>query len=352
LLLQNITDLLLTWYRENARDLPWRHTRDPYQIWVSEIMLQQTRVAAVLGYYDRFLREFPTVHDLANASEERLLKQWEGLGYYSRARNMQKAALQIVQEYDGVFPNTYEELLSLCGIGEYTAGAIASAAFGCRVPAVDGNVLRVISRITEDGRDISDAKVKKAFRDSLMKILPESPKDMRIFNQAVMELGATVCVPNGTPKCEKCPVQTVCKAHLNHTTDRFPVKSAKKARRVEEKTVFILICDGKLALRKRKDEGLLAGLWEYPNIDGKLEETDVYSYLKTIGISVVEWKKQLSAKHVFTHVEWHMTGYVLQVTGEGMSDFIWADKESFFQYAIPSAFAKYNQEVKNILRME
>lgn len=346
--LKQLTAPLLQWYRENARDLPWRHTRNPYYIWVSEIMLQQTRVAAVLGYYDRFLTAFPTVEDLANAPEEMLLKQWEGLGYYSRARNLQKAANQVVKEYGGNFPETYEELLKLSGIGEYTAGAIASAAFGVRVPAVDGNVLRVVSRITEHFGDIADVKVKKEFRTMVEEILPESKEDMQIFNQAIMELGAVICVPNGAPKCELCPASAFCRAKQNGTIAQLPVKSAKKPRRIEEKTVFVLVRDGKVALRKREEQGLLAGLWEYPNTDGVIEETKVYDYLEASGLRVIDWKKQVQAKHIFTHIEWYMTGYVLQVDGAGQDDYVWVDKEHFSEYAIPSAFTKFTQEVKQI----
>jgi len=347
-----ITQPLLKWYRTNARDLPWRHTKDPYCIWVSEIMLQQTRVAAVLGYYDRFIRELPTLQDLAQVDEERLLKLWEGLGYYSRVRNMQKAAVQIIEQFNGRFPNHYEDILSLCGIGEYTAGAIASSAFGLRVPAVDGNVLRVLSRITENGNDIADAKVKKEFRALLYEILPESAEDMRIFNQALMELGATVCVPNGSPKCSECPVKDFCKAHINHTTALYPVKSSKKARRIENMTVFVLLRDDEVAFRKRNDSGLLASLWEFPNIQGVLEEAAVFAYLKQHGLSVLEWNKQLKAKHIFTHVEWHMTGYVLRVSGDGPSDFVWVNRERFSEYALPSAFSRFTEETKKILNIQ
>ena len=199
---------LLAWYRQNARDLPWRRTADPYRIWVSEIMLQQTRVAAVLGYYARFLAAFPSVEALAAAPEDRLMKLWEGLGYYSRARNLQKTA-RIVAER-GAFPDTFQGLLALPGIGEYTAGAIASAAFGAREAAVDGNVLRIFTRLTDCHDDIADPRVKRTVRDALQAVMPETAEDIRIFNQATMELGATVCVPNGPPRCEACPVRELC----------------------------------------------------------------------------------------------------------------------------------------------
>lgn len=347
--LNQIVEPLLNWYRKSARDLPWRHTDDPYKIWVSEIMLQQTRVAAVLGYYDRFLRAFPSVQALAEAPQDQLLKQWEGLGYYSRVRNMQKAAQTISNDLNGVFPNRYSDLIKLSGIGDYTAGAIASAAFGERVAAVDGNVLRVISRITENDDDITETKTKKRYREWLQTVLPDSKEEMRIFNQAMMELGATICVPNGVPKCEICPVCFACKAAQNGTIAQYPVKSPKKSRRVEEKTVFILIRDNCVALRKRDDMGLLAGLWEFPNVEGNLDEGQVYDHLVKEEIRIIDWKKQLSAKHIFTHVEWHMRGYVLEVYGDGNDSLTWVNKADFDQLAIPSAFSKFTNEVNNIL---
>ncbi len=350
--LQQIIEPLLTWYRANARDLPWRHTDDPYKIWVSEIMLQQTRVVAVLGYYDRFLRAFPTVHALADASEEQLLKLWEGLGYYSRARNLQKAAKTIVNDLDGIFPNNFTELLKLSGVGEYTAGAIASAAYGQQVAAVDGNVLRVISRITENRDDITEAKTKKYYREMLEQVLPTTQEDMRIFNQAMMELGATICIPNGPPKCDVCPAHFACLASQNGTAAQLPVKSPKKARRVENKTVFIITREDCVAIRKRGDNGLLAGLWEYPNVDGILDEKQVYEHLEQQGLRIIDWKKQLNAKHIFTHVEWHMTGYVLQVCGDSAEDMLWANHETFQNHAIPSAFSKFTDEVINILNIK
>ena len=347
--LNHIVDPLLGWYRLNARDLPWRHTDDPYRIWVSEIMLQQTRVAAVIGYYERFMEAFPTVYQLADASEEKLMKLWEGLGYYSRARKLQKAARTVVEQFNGSFPETYTDLLSLAGIGEYTAGAIASSAFGCRVPAVDGNVLRVMSRILENDLDIGDAKTKKQYSEWLGEVLPQNKEDMRIFNQAMMELGAVVCVPNGLPKCDQCPVCTYCKAAQNGTTLQYPKKTPKKARRIEEKTVFVLLCDDAVALRKRGDSGLLAGLWEFPNIDCKLEESAVYEHLRSYGLMITGWRKRLTAKHIFTHIEWHMTGYVLEVKGEDELGLIWVHADEFSQYAIPSAFAKFTKEISEIL---
>ena len=337
--LQDLPGPLLAWYRANARDLPWRRTTDPYQIWVSEIMLQQTRVAAVLGYYARFLETFPTVEALAAAPEERLMKLWEGLGYYSRARNLQKTA-RIVAERGGRFPDTYEELLKLPGIGDYTAGAIASAAFGKREAAVDGNVLRVVTRLTDCHDDIADPKTKKAIRAQVQAVMPEAAEDIRIFNQATMELGATVCAPNGPPKCEVCPAAGFCLGRLRGTAPALPVKAAKKARRTEERTVLVLLRQGRTALRRRPGRGLLAGLWEFPNVDGALDEDAAAAAAAAWGLTVKAWRNKLTAKHIFTHVEWHMTGYTLEVEGDGPADFFWADAAALRERAVPSAFAR------------
>ncbi len=339
---------LLAWFRANARDLPWRRTTDPYRIWVSEIMLQQTRVAAVLGYYARFLESFPSVEDLAKAPEERLMKLWEGLGYYSRARNLQKAA-GIVAERGG-FPDTYEELLVLPGIGDYTASAIASAAFGRREAAIDGNVLRVVTRLTDCHDDILDPKTKKNIRAQVQAVMPADPADIRVFNQATMELGATVCVPNGPPKCEACPARDFCLGRIRGTVESLPVKKPKKARRAEDKTVFLLLRDGKVALRKRPDTGLLASLWEFPNVENALDEDTAPSAVASWGLEPKAWKNKLTAKHIFTHVEWHMTGYTLEVAGDGPADFEWVDAAGLKTHAVPSAFARYYAEAETQLQ--
>ena len=341
---------LLDWYRANQRDLPWRHTRDPYCIWVSEIMLQQTRVAAVLGYYQRFLTALPTVESLAAAPEQQLMKLWEGLGYYSRARNLQKAAREIVGR--GAFPDTYGDLLKLSGVGDYTASAVAAIAFGRREAAVDGNVLRVFTRLTDCHEDILAPATKKAVRAQLQAVMPETEADIRIFNQSVMELGATLCGPNGAPKCEECPVADLCRGYRNGTAETLPVKAPKAARRVEEKTVFLLLRDGKIALRKRPDTGLLAGLWEFPHVEGTLDETDAPAAVCGWGLEPLDWQRKLTAKHIFTHVEWHMTGYTLRVRGDGPADFRWVDAEELEHYAVPSAFARYSGEAAERLKQE
>lgn len=345
----SLTEALLRWYRANARDLPWRHTDDPYRIWVSEIMLQQTRVAAVLGYYARFLETFPSVEALAAGSEETLFKCWEGLGYYSRARNLQRAARLVAEEYGGRFPADYCALLALPGIGEYTAGAIASAAFGLPEPAVDGNVLRVAARLSDCHDDILEAKTKAAVRREISALMPSASGNIRIFNQALMELGATVCAPNGPPRCGVCPVAAECLARQRGTAESLPVKKPKKARQTEEKTVYLLVREGKVALRKRPAEGLLAGLWEFPNVPGTLGDAEAGSPVEQWGLTPEEWQKKLTAKHIFTHREWHMTGYVLRVSGPGAEELLWADGAALSRCAVPSAFARYYAEAKRLL---
>lgn len=339
---------LLAWYRSRARVLPWRENRDPYRIWVSEIMLQQTRVEAVKPYFERFMEAFPGVKDLAEAEDDRLMKMWEGLGYYSRARNLQKTA-RLVAERSGRFPETYAELLALPGIGDYTASAIASAAFGKREAAVDGNVLRVVMRLTDCRDDIADPKVKKAVRAQVQAVMPETAEDIRVFNQATMELGATVCAPNGPPRCLECPARDFCLGRLRGTVEDLPVKGAKKPRRVEERTVFLLLRQGQIALRKRPRTGLLAGLWEFPNVEGTLDEAGASAVVESWGLVPRQWESRLTAKHIFTHVEWHMTGYTLAVAGEGPADFVWASAGELGDRAVPSAFARYYDEAKRRL---
>ena len=251
-MLEEIVSPLVEWYRENKRILPWRDKNNAYYTWVSEIMLQQTRVEAVKPYFQRFITELPDIEALAECPEEKLLKLWEGLGYYNRVRNMQEAARTVKNEYNGRLPEDYQALLSLKGIGSYTAGAIASIAYGIAVPAVDGNVLRVISRITESTEDISKQSVRKKIEQQLQQIMPsECPGD---FNQALMELGAIVCVPNGQAKCEECPVASACLACRHDKVEGIPVKAPKKARTLEDKTVFIIQDGEYTAIRKRPEK--------------------------------------------------------------------------------------------------
>ena len=337
---------LLAWYGENKRTLPWRGTRDPYQVWVSEVMLQQTRVAAVIPYYQRWMEELPTVQALAETNSERLMKLWQGLGYYSRARNLQKAARTLVSDYQGRFPESLRELLRLPGVGEYTAGAIASIAFGLPVPAVDGNVLRVTARVAAVRENILDPAVRKKFQRWMEEaVSQEHPGE---YNQALMDLGATVCLPNGAPDCGRCPLASICEANRLGIQDALPVRAQKPSRRTEELTVYLLLRDGKIALRRRPDQGLLAGLWEFPHVSGVLEEEEAAVPVGSWGLAPLDWRKKIEAKHIFTHVEWRMTGYLLAVKGN-CADFLWADREELDRLAVPSAFAKYLAEAREIL---
>ena len=335
---------LLLWYQQNKRDLPWRHTSDPYRIWISEIMLQQTRVEAVKPYYARFLEAAPDVCALAELPEEKLMKLWEGLGYYSRARNLQKAARVVVEQYGGVMPRTYEELLKLPGIGEYTAGAIASIAYGVRVPAVDGNVLRVLARVSGSDADITLPETKKDFREALLRIVPTEAGD---FTQSLIELGATVCAPNREPMCEVCPLSDCCVACKEGRTNEIPVRSPKKPRRVEEKTVFLIRDGDRTALCKRPSKGLLSGLYELPNIEGHLGESDALAHLRALGFEPLRIQRLENAKHIFTHIEWHMIAYDVLITPEfdglhGQSGMLLVPNAELHQsYASPSAFGAY-----------
>ncbi len=336
---------LMQWYQESARQLPWRENPSPYRVWISEIMLQQTRVAAVIGYFERFMTALPTVSDLAEVSEDVLLKLWQGLGYYNRARNLKKAAQILVSEYDGVMPKSYDQIQSLPGIGAYTAGAIASIAYQLPVPAVDGNVLRVISRILGDERDIGREDTKREVRKLLQDIIPcDAPGT---FNQALMELGAMVCLPNGAPACEKCPVQRLCTAYRDNRTAELPVKGKKSARRIEERTVWLIFCHGRVALRRRAAKGLLAGLWEYPN---ELEEAG--NPLKQWGITAKRQEFAGVGKHIFSHIEWHMKGFVVETDQTELpTGWQWATREELERdYAIPNAFQSFTGVVEKQMR--
>ena len=335
---------LLDWYAVNARTLPWRSEPTPYRVWLSEIMLQQTRVEAGLPYFERFVAALPTVQALADADEQQLLKLWEGLGYYSRARNLQKTAQIIVREYGGQLPSTPQELLKLPGIGPYTAGAISSIAFGYPVPAVDGNVLRVLSRITAYTGDVLAAGVKEKTSAALQKILPE---DAGAFNQALMELGALVCLPNGAPKCLFCPVREFCQAHAQGIANELPVKAPKKARRIEERTVLLAACGGRIALRKRPPEGLLADLWEFPSLDGKHSPAALQAQLDRLGLRVDGIRSAGAAKHIFSHIEWHMTGWFVDCHDFAAPEgWVWVTPQELeTNYPVPSAFRAYTQQV-------
>lgn len=334
---------VVRWFRECKRDLPWRHNISAYHVWVSEIMLQQTRVEAVKSYYERFLKELPTVRDLAEVSEDKLLKLWEGLGYYNRVRNMQKAAQQIMVDYDGVFPDEYEQIRELKGIGNYTAGAISSFAYGIPKPAVDGNVLRVLSRLTGSDADIMLASTRNRMEQALEEVIPyDAASD---FNQGLIELGAIVCVPNGAAKCEICPLQTFCRARIEGRIEELPVKKKAKERRIERKTILILKDGNTVAIKKRPAKGLLARLYELPNVEGHLNIEQVVEHCKSIGLTPIRVKEMGKAKHIFSHVEWHMIGYQVQVDEleKNCKDTVIFAKEEELEnvYPIPTAFGAY-----------
>lgn len=337
--LSGIVGPLLEWYAGHARVLPWRNDPTPYRVWVSEIMLQQTRVEAVIPFFERFVAELPDVASLAAAGEERLMKLWEGLGYYSRARNLHKAAAVVMKEYGGVLPKEPEALLLLPGIGGYTAGAIASIAYGVAAPAVDGNVLRVISRVTGSREDIAAPAVKREIEACLKRVYPEGRAGD--FTQALMELGALVCLPNGAPRCGECPLSGPCAAYRQGVQAELPVKKAKKERRVQRRTVFLILCGEKAALRKRPEKGLLAGLWELPSAEGALSERAAREWLAEQGAAPQPLERLPDARHVFTHIEWHMTGYLARVP-EPFGGYVWAGKEELRGvYTLPSAFRAF-----------
>lgn len=342
--------LLLDWYDQNARILPWREDPTPYHVWVSEIMLQQTRVEAVKPYYTRFLSALPDIRSLAEAPEEQLLKLWEGLGYYSRVRTLQKAAQTLISDYNGALPADYAALLSLPGFGPYTAGAVASIAFNLPVPAVDGNVLRVTARLTASFADITKPSVRTEVTEALQQILPtDRPGD---FNQALMELGATVCLPNGAPRCDACPLSTICEGHQQGFAAALPQKAPKKPRRIEERTVFVLLSQEHAALHKRPDTGLLASLWEFPSVEGALTPDEATAFLTGMGLSIQKLSALKPAKHIFSHIEWVMTGYLVWLS-EMDNRFIWADQEQLEgDYALPSAFRVYYTACKKALKKE
>ncbi len=344
-ILKQLPGALLPWFEGNKRDLPWRQDKAPYHVWLSEIMLQQTRVEAVKGYYERFLRELPTLQALANAQDERLHKLWEGLGYYSRVRNLKKAAQVVMVQHGGHFPERYEEILALPGIGPYTAGAISSICFDLPRPAVDGNVLRVVSRILNETTPIDSPAYKKSVEQRLAAVYPERAGD---FTQSLMELGATLCGPNWAPRCEECPCREFCRGYAAGTAERLPVKSPKKEKKQEEKTVFILSCAGRYALRKRPEKGLLAGLWEFPNVNGSLDMERGLETVRHWGLMPRELYRQVRRQHIFTHIRWDMNGLYLEVAEPG-GEFAWLTAEEIeTQAALPTAFRQFWEETENV----
>lgn len=339
-------EALIPWYEAHKRELPWRQDREPYHVWLSEIMLQQTRVEAVKEYYRRFVTALPTIPDLAEAPEEQILKLWEGLGYYNRVRNLQKAAQTICADYTGVFPSEYAQIRRLSGIGDYTAGAIASICFDAPTPAVDGNVLRVYSRLLADDANIDLQTTKKRITGKLQETYPR--KNPGIATQALMELGATVCVPNGAPRCDVCPVAEICQARKQDTWRNLPVRSEKKKRKIVDKTVFILLTEDTVALHKRSASGLLAGMWEFPNVDVKLDKQEAVTQVTGWQTEPVDLLMQTSYTHIFSHVEWHMTAYYIRCRKTNKK-WKWVTKESLDEtYALPSAFRPFREQIENL----
>ncbi len=334
-----IVSPLLSWYDDGHRDLPWRTQPTPYRVWVSEIMLQQTRVEAVRSYFARWMEALPDVRALAAADEAVYLKLWEGLGYYSRARNLHRAAVIIVENHGGELPADYDALLHLPGIGEYTAGAIASIAFGLPFPAVDGNVLRVAARLDNDFTPITDAAYKKQTRERFAPLMPaDRPGDL---NQALMELGATVCLPNGAPLCDQCPLQHLCLGFHHGNALVLPARSVKKPRKIDNRTVLLLRCGTQVGILQRPSEGLLAGLWELPSLDGHLSPNEVRGALCARGWQVNKLLSLRPAKHIFTHIEWHMNGYYVELQNAPESLTFVTPSELRTTYALPSAFRSF-----------
>lgn len=341
--MKKIINPLLEWYSIHKRILPWRVDKDPYHVWVSEIMLQQTRIEAVIEYYHRFMKELPTISDLAECPQDKLLKLWEGLGYYNRVRNLQKSAHIILEKYQGRFPETYQEILDLPGIGEYTASAIASICFSLKEVTVDGNVLRVYMRINNCYDNIDMPKTRKKVREELMKIIP---KEAGNFNEAMMELGETICIPNGIPKCGECPIKDLCEANQKQTVLELPIRQEKKEKKEEPYTVLLFIYQNKVAIQKRKREGLLHNMWQFPNMENHLSKKELEEYLEINKISPFKVKKSMSYTHIFTHKKWSMCSYLISLDKKIELENIscWVNLEELEkEYALPTAFQPFKK---------
>lgn len=331
---------LLSWYDSQKRILPWRDNTDPYRVWISEIMLQQTRVSAVIPYFDRFISSLPTIKSLANVGEDELMKLWEGLGYYSRARNLKKAAIKVMQDYSGMIPNTYDELLSLPGIGPYTAGAILSIAFNKPYTAVDGNVLRVFARIKNIQTDIKDPATKSTIKETISSLLPKRVGD---FNQALMEIGATVCLPNGQPKCDECPIKTYCIANKENTMALIPLKKRKKPVPILKKTVLILRYNEMVAIEKRPNKGLLASMYQFPMVEGHISKNEIHELFQSTAVQVTPLPK---STHVFSHKKWNMIGYEVELSNPLTYHFV-SIEDLLSIYSIPTAFKQYKNGLRD-----
>ena len=344
-ILLSAIDPLCTWYEKNKKQYPWRVQRDPYRIWISEVMLQQTRTAAVIPYYERFLSAFPTVQALASAEDDRLMKLWEGLGYYSRARNLKKGAIEVMERFGGALPRTKAELKTISGIGDYTAGAIASMAFLEPASAVDGNVLRVCMRLLGSDADISKEATKRSLAAMLDAVYPTGER-AALFTEGLMELGEAVCIPGGEARCSLCPLAEICEARRGGITHLLPAKSAKKPRKILKKTLWVFRLGDRYGIRKRPESGLLAGLYEFPSEEEALSEAEAAAHLSEQGIAFSSLAPLGEATHIFTHLEWQMTGYLVTLTEE-IDGLIFATKaELSSAYALPSAFRFFKKAIE------
>lgn len=382
---QKLSAKVLSYYRQKRRILPWREDPTPYHVWISEIMLQQTRVDTVIPYFERFVKTFPTIRALAEGDKDTLLKLWEGLGYYSRARNIHKAARIVVEQYGGELPDNKEELMKLPGIGSYTAGAIASIAFGKKETAVDGNLIRVGARLLAYDRSVTNTEGKRDLENFWASLLPEDAGD---FNQAIMDIGATICLPNVGPLCTICPISEFCIAFEHGSQTDLPKKTTKKPRRIEKKTIFLLYFEDEILLEKRSDSGLLRGMWQFPMIDGHLSEDEARDHLKSSGLSAIRIHRGPQAKHIFSHIEWHMVAWEIELdpfesreanpivseqTAEGSrskvhetgfyydgpkkislptdpnrADLLWIEPDGLDEITLPTAFRIYRQRAKEL----
>lgn len=344
--MQRYSRSLEDWFLKNRRILPWRRDKNPYHVWISEVMLQQTRIEAVISYYERFMEALPDVFSLAMVSEDKLLKLWEGLGYYNRARNLKKAAIKIVEEYGGIFPTTYSEIIQLPGIGEYTASAISSICFGENQVTVDGNVMRVFTRFYNDSSNISKDSTKKKIHNTLLSMISG---DAGNFNEGLMELGEVICIPNGMPKCDVCPLKEGCLSYQNSNYYLFPVKDEKKVKEEVDMTVIIPIWQGKTLVRKRKSPGLLHNLYEFPNMVGNKSVEEVREWSLEFGI-VENIKKSIYYTHVFTHKKWKMQAYFVTLESVNCQDMFYRISEVEERFALPTAFSPFLYQLKEELK--
>ena len=336
-----IAHTLIEYYQHNRRELPWRLTKDPYKIWVSEIMLQQTRVEAVKGYYARFLKELPTLHALAMVDEDYLMKLWEGLGYYSRVRNMRKCAIEVQEKWNGEMPKTASDLLTLPGIGKYTSAAIASICYNESIAALDGNGLRVFARLYGIEENVLDPKVESMIREKMQKCVEHTVA--ADFNQAVMDLASSICTPKASAKCEQCPLSNVCQAYKDNRVAELPVRITKSSKKIEEYTVLVFRKDHSILLEKRSNKGLLASLYGLPMVEGYLTKEELHTHLHNDTCKIQEIG---NFQHIFTHKIWNMKAYLIENYDLTIEDPIWAkEEELMYVYALPSAFSKIVKEV-------